>query len=88
MIVTSLHLHVTGSQQETTHITPIMEPGLGQAASLDMDNWLYQDPQGDTQGPFSSADMKKWYQAGYFTMDLMVKRACDLILLPLGEREF
>ena len=35
-------------------------------------------------GPFSSADMKKWFDAGYFTMELMVRRACDIVLLPLG----
>ena len=38
-----------------------------------------------TVGPFSSGDMKKWFDAGYFTMDLMVRRACDAMLLPLGE---
>lgn len=79
---------VTGSQQATTpKATPIMDTGVGQAP-LDMNKWLYQDPQGETQGPFTSSDMNKWYQAGYFTMDLMVQRACDLILLPLGKREF
>ena len=29
--------------------------------------------------------MKQWYDAGYFTMDLMVCRACDTIMLPLGK---
>ena len=51
----------------------------------DMTKWLYKDPQGEIQGPFSSGDMKKWYEAGYFTMDLMVRRAPDAIFLPLGE---
>ena len=50
----------------------------------DMTKWLYKDPQGEIQGPFSSGDMKKWYEAGYFTMDLMVRRAPDAIFLPLG----
>jgi len=62
---------------------------LGEASpaqsSVEMNTWLYRDPQGDIQGPFSSSDMKKWYEAGYFTMDLMVRRACDLVLLPLGK---
>ena len=62
---------------------------LGEASpaqsSVEMNTWLYRDPQGDIQGPFTSSDMKKWYEAGYFTMDLMVRRACDLVLLPLGK---
>ena len=50
-----------------------------------MTKWLYKDPQGEIQGPFSSNDMKKWYEAGYFTMDLMMRRACDVVFLPLGK---
>lgn len=46
--------------------------------------WLYKDPQGDIQGPFSSAEMMEWFQAGYFTMDLMVKRVCDAAFSKLG----
>ena len=36
------------------------------------------------QGPFTSGEMKEWFDAGYFTMDLMVRRACDSHMLPLG----
>uniref|UniRef100_A0A131Y0N3 Putative nuclear-export-signal nes-containing protein/polyadenylated-rna export factor n=1 Tax=Ixodes ricinus TaxID=34613 RepID=A0A131Y0N3_IXORI len=46
--------------------------------------WLYKDPQGDIQGPFSSPEMMEWFQAGYFTMDLMVKRVCDMGFSKLG----
>ena len=35
-------------------------------------------------GPFQSPDMRDWFNAGYFTMDLMIKRVCDTIMLPLG----
>ena len=38
-----------------------------------------------TSGPFSCDEMKQWFDAGYFTMDLMVCRACDSIMLPLGK---
>ena len=31
--------------------------------------------------------MNGWMEAGYFTMDLMVKRVCDSTMLPLGESE-
>lgn len=34
--------------------------------------WYYRDPQGCTQGPFSSVDMFNWSAAGYFSQDLLV----------------
>lgn len=64
--------------------TPILDNSPQPLNPQDMNKWLYKDPQGEIQGPFSSNDMKKWYEAGYFTMDLMVRRACDVVFLPLG----
>ncbi|CAH8452231.1 unnamed protein product [Schistosoma turkestanicum] len=40
--------------------------------------WLYEDPQGRTQGTFSDAQMNEWLMAGiYFTPDLRIRRKCD-----------
>lgn len=36
-------------------------------------------------GPFSNQEMAEWFQAGYFTMSLLVKRGCDEVFQPLGE---
>ncbi|XP_027876558.1 GRB10-interacting GYF protein 2 isoform X5 [Xiphophorus couchianus] len=47
--------------------------------------WFYKDPQGEIQGPFSNHEMSDWFQAGYFTMSLLVKRGCDEVFQPLGE---
>ncbi|XP_051280802.1 GRB10-interacting GYF protein 2 isoform X6 [Dicentrarchus labrax] len=47
--------------------------------------WFYKDPQGEIQGPFSNQEMTEWFQAGYFTMSLLVKRGCDEIFQPLGD---
>ncbi|XP_060073725.1 GRB10-interacting GYF protein 2-like isoform X2 [Ylistrum balloti] len=47
--------------------------------------WFYLDPQGDVQGPFASSEMAEWFSAGYFTMNLKVKRGCDDRYSPLGE---
>ncbi|CAI5641185.1 GRB10-interacting GYF protein 2 isoform X1 [Oreochromis niloticus] len=47
--------------------------------------WFYKDPQGEIQGPFSNHEMTEWFQAGYFTMTLLVKRGCDEVFQPLGE---
>ncbi|XP_061776340.1 GRB10-interacting GYF protein 2 isoform X3 [Nerophis ophidion] len=47
--------------------------------------WFYKDPQGERQGPFGNQEMAEWFQAGYFTMSLLVKRGCDDLFQPLGE---
>ncbi|XP_038624257.1 GRB10-interacting GYF protein 1 isoform X3 [Tachyglossus aculeatus] len=47
--------------------------------------WFYKDPQGEIQGPFATQEMAEWFQAGYFSMALLVKRGCDEGFQPLGE---
>ncbi|KAK1879499.1 GRB10-interacting GYF protein 2 [Dissostichus eleginoides] len=47
--------------------------------------WFYKDPQGEIQGPFSNPEMTEWFQAGYFTMSLLVKRGCDEVFQALGD---
>ncbi|MEQ2259913.1 hypothetical protein XENORESO_019064 [Xenotaenia resolanae] len=47
--------------------------------------WFYKDPQGEIQGPFSNLEMSDWFQAGYFTVSLLVKRGCDEVFQALGE---
>lgn len=36
-------------------------------------------------GPFTTVEMCEWFQAGYFTMNLLVKRGCDEGFQALGE---
>jgi len=36
--------------------------------------WYYQDPQGQVQGPFSSEDMRNWLDNNYFKPDLRVRQ--------------
>ncbi|XP_028393654.1 GRB10-interacting GYF protein 2-like [Dendronephthya gigantea] len=47
--------------------------------------WFYRDPQGLEQGPFSNDEMVEWFNHGYFTMQLSVRRQCDAAYLPLGD---
>mmetsp|Transcript_11525 Transcript_11525/g.17310 ORF Transcript_11525/g.17310 Transcript_11525/m.17310 type:complete len:1277 (+) Transcript_11525:60-3890(+) len=35
--------------------------------------WLYTDPQGVVQGPFSSENMRAWHDMGYFSKDLPIR---------------
>lgn len=36
--------------------------------------WSYKDPTGQVQGPFRADLMQKWYDDGYFSVDLPMKR--------------
>jgi PERQ amino acid-rich with GYF domain-containing protein len=53
-------------------------------AHPEADKWLYLDPQNQVQGTFTSEEMAAWFAAGYFTLNLMIKRGCDDQFLPLG----
>lgn len=46
--------------------------------------WVYRDPQGTIQGPFSGLEMHDWYRAGFFQAELNVKRVEDTDFDPLG----
>lgn len=47
--------------------------------------WVYLDPQGQTQGPFTGLEMNDWYKANFFTADLRVKKVEDIEFEPLGQ---
>ncbi|EHK99592.1 putative GYF domain-containing protein mpd2 [Glarea lozoyensis 74030] len=47
--------------------------------------WVYLDPQGHVQGPWSGLEMHDWYKASFFTADLSVKKVEDADFEPLGQ---
>ena len=47
--------------------------------------WVYLDPQGQIQGPFTGLEMNDWYKAHFFTPDLRVKKVEDTEFEPLGQ---
>ncbi|KHN99336.1 GYF domain protein [Metarhizium album ARSEF 1941] len=47
--------------------------------------WVYLDPQGHMQGPFTGLEMNDWYKANFFTPDLRVKKIEDSDFEPLGQ---
>ncbi|TRY57598.1 hypothetical protein DNTS_032181 [Danionella cerebrum] len=70
--------------------TQTLQEGRNTASALPLSHdsamkWFYKDPQGEIQGPFSTVEMCEWFQAGYFAMNLHVKRGCDEGFQPLGE---
>ncbi|CCT73566.1 uncharacterized protein FFUJ_09630 [Fusarium fujikuroi IMI 58289] len=47
--------------------------------------WVYLDPSGHVQGPFTGLEMNDWYKANFFTPDLRVKKVEDQEFEPLGQ---
>ncbi|XP_055799152.1 GRB10-interacting GYF protein 1-like isoform X3 [Salvelinus fontinalis] len=75
------HTHAAGhTHSHSTHRDCALP--LSHEAAM---KWFYKDPQGEIQGPFSTVEMCEWFQAGYFTMTLLVKRGCDEGFQPLGD---
>lgn len=47
--------------------------------------WIYRDPQGSVQGPWSGLEMHDWYRAGFFSPELLVKKFEDTDYEPLAQ---
>lgn len=47
--------------------------------------WIYRDPSGNMQGPFSGLEMHDWYKAGFFSPELQVKKLEDTDYEPLAQ---
>ncbi|XP_077098933.1 GRB10-interacting GYF protein 1 isoform X4 [Siphateles boraxobius] len=82
------HTHNHPNSHTHSHSTPHTLPHSASALPLSHESamkWFYKDPQGEIQGPFTTVEMCEWFQAGYFAMNLLVKRGCDEGFQPLGE---
>ncbi|KAJ9515891.1 hypothetical protein QJQ45_016933, partial [Haematococcus lacustris] len=76
-----------GSAPEAQQAAPKPQapPPVQQVMSVEAylaDAWLYKDPQGEVQGPFSRADILEWHSSGFFTQDLPVKSQTDPATSP------
>ena len=47
--------------------------------------WVYRDPQGQKQGPWSGLEMHEWYKQGFFSAELQVKKWEDDQYEPLAQ---
>ncbi|XP_056156351.1 GRB10-interacting GYF protein 1 [Lampris incognitus] len=78
------------SLEEECFTQTLQQESRNTAAALPLSHeaamkWFYKDPQGEIQGPFTTVEMCEWFQAGYFTMTLLVKRGCDEGFQALGD---
>ncbi|PWY74443.1 hypothetical protein BO70DRAFT_389044 [Aspergillus heteromorphus CBS 117.55] len=74
--------------------TPVMTPGqLGSVPPAqqrtmvmpDRMRWIYRDPQGNIQGPWTGLEMHDWFKAGFFSPDLQIKKLEDPEFEPLAQ---
>ncbi|KAI9773026.1 MAG: hypothetical protein M1835_006210 [Candelina submexicana] len=69
----SMHSHTSGTglanqplaTQQRTMVMP------------DRMRWIYRDPHGNPQGPWSGLEMHDWFKAGFFNQELLVKKFED-----------
>lgn len=73
--------------QDTTAALSNQMPALQQRKMVmpDRMRWIYRDPQGNTQGPWSGLEMHDWYKAGFFSPELQVKKLEDADYEPLAQ---
>jgi hypothetical protein len=47
-------------------------------------SWVYRDPSGVIQGPFTAQQMQDWYTEGFFPSELPIKKMSDPVFSPLN----
>ncbi|KTW29044.1 uncharacterized protein T551_02318 [Pneumocystis jirovecii RU7] len=74
------------SQQSSFSQPSLLQPQPSRIATMPNKlNWLYKDPMGVIQGPFSALKMQDWYKAGFFQPTLLVKQIDDEDFEPLSS---
>ncbi len=73
--------------QDTTASLASQMPASQQRQMVmpDRMRWIYRDPQGNTQGPWSGLEMHDWYKGGFFSPELQVKKLEDADYEPLAQ---
>lgn len=80
--------HATSSQPPSVSSPASSQPPPPQQRTMVMPDrmrWIYRDPEGNTQGPFSGLEMHDWYKAGFFSPELLVKKYEDPDYEPLAQ---
>ncbi|MCJ1245766.1 hypothetical protein MMC30_002970 [Trapelia coarctata] len=74
-----------GRSPETDNSSGMPATQQRQMVMPDRMRWIYRDPQGNTQGPWSGLEMHDWYKAGFFSPELQVKKLEDADYEPLAQ---
>ena len=84
---TSGQVHAQPDQPQSQGAQASQPPQSQQRTMVmpDRMRWIYRDPQGSTQGPWSGLEMHDWFKAGFFSAELLVKKFEDPEYEPLGQ---
>ncbi|KAI9819335.1 MAG: hypothetical protein M1832_004040 [Thelocarpon impressellum] len=86
---TATTIHAPSQQdQPPSQGQPAPQPPQSQQRTMVMPDrmrWIYKDPQGLVQGPWSGLEMHDWFKAGFFSAELLVKKSEDFEYEPLGQ---
>jgi PERQ amino acid-rich with GYF domain-containing protein len=79
--------HQPGAGQAVSSSASSQPPAPQQRTMVmpDRMQWVYRDPQGNVQGPWSGLEMHDWYKAGFFSPELLVKKVEDPDYEPLAQ---
>ena len=73
------------SQEQDASSSQMPASQQRQMVMPDRMRWIYRDPSGNTQGPWSGLEMHDWYKAGFFSPELQVKKLEDADYEPLAQ---
>ncbi|CAI5732769.1 unnamed protein product [Hyaloperonospora brassicae] len=68
-----LVLEEKGSSMFSQASAEASSAGLPSSGTGTADEWFYLDPQGLQRGPFKTAEMREWFEAGYFKPHLPIR---------------
>ena len=74
-----------GSQEQDGPSSQLPHSQQRQMVMPDRMRWIYRDPQGNQQGPWSGLEMHDWYKAGFFSPELQIKKMEDGDYEPLAQ---
>lgn len=73
------------SQEPETPSNQMPATQQRQMVMPDRMRWIYRDPTGHMQGPWSGLEMHDWYKAGFFSPELQVKKLEENDYEPLAQ---
>lgn len=85
--VGSLPLNLAHDVTQSTQTSGVNVPPAQQRTMVmpDRMRWIYRDPQGNIQGPWTGLEMHDWFKAGFFSPDLQIKKLEDTEFEPLAQ---
>ncbi|KAL1650051.1 kinesin-like protein [Diplodia intermedia] len=75
-------------QPQTVSSSASNQPPAAQQRTMVMPDrmrWVYRDPSGKAQGPWTGLEMHDWFKAGFFSPELLVKKEEDPEYEPLAQ---